>query len=351
MRSRILHSIALAAMVCLLAGVADSKRRSPDRLKEFYVVDVADFDTYPYWGTDILDVKPEAGGTRVRYISVDAATAQCGDEPAIQGARSALANAKVTDLAFGIDFCALDPKEFNRTVAEHVRKPREYYSLRSAVVARCKGEWRVFQLPNFQMDVASLKRIIPSASRIARLSERVLSRAFPNHSLEASRSDLLPDSAELRDVQEGRFDQGFWFVAKDGEPPGLPARVTLSDIDPSFGANSDVSKLHNVLARYKHPERKLKGKVTLVSTDGYKLVQYADPEYSILAVLARIEGKAEFSLHVNPKTGRVQRAVALSASPMIIPTAQRVLTRWRFDPSQSLPQTINAVLDFSVHCE
>ena len=271
-----LHFVTLAVTLYPLAGGADLKRQSLDRLEEFYVVDVGDYDAYPYWGTDILDVKPEAsGGAQVRYTSIDGATGKCDDDAAIESTATVMKNVRVADLAFGIDLCALDPKEFNRTVAAHVRKPREYYSLRSAVVGRCGGEQRVFQLPEFQTDMGSLKRVAPWAVRMAGLSERILKRAFPNQSWESSQTDLPPDGSELRDLKEGWFDPGFWFVAEIGEPPGLPARVSLSNLDPSFGSGSDVGKLHNILARYKHPARKLKGKVTLVRTDGYKLVQYA----------------------------------------------------------------------------
>jgi hypothetical protein len=111
-----------------------------------------------------------------------------------------VANVPVADLAFGLDFCTLHPEEFNQTVAAHARKPREYESLRSAVVAQCGEEQRVFQLPEFQMHKASLKSVAPSALRMTRLSERILNRAFRNQSWESRRTDLPPDGSELRDL-------------------------------------------------------------------------------------------------------------------------------------------------------
>jgi hypothetical protein len=64
MASRILHCLTLVAVLYPLAGGADFKHQTPSRLEKFYVVDVGEYDTYPYWGADIVDVQAAAGARR-----------------------------------------------------------------------------------------------------------------------------------------------------------------------------------------------------------------------------------------------------------------------------------------------
>ena len=201
------------------ATAADPKQNPPALLEEFYVVSDGELDFYPYWQLDLLQVEPEGGSVRVRYTKIEAATMPCADT-AIQGSTAIIPNIRPADLTSGIDFCTLDPEKFNQTVAAHVRKPREFFSSRSAVVARCGTEQRVFRLPEFQMDMPALKHSAPAAQPMTKLLEYILGRAFPRQSDSGPTLNLQPDAPQINELEAGRFDPGAWFVADYGDPPG-----------------------------------------------------------------------------------------------------------------------------------
>lgn len=350
MPKRILYLVALAAIMSGRAAAADPKQKPTARLEEFYVVSDGELDSDPLWQLDLLEVEPEGGSVRVRYTKIEAATMPCADT-AIQGSTAIIPNVGPADLTSGIDLCTLDPEKFNQTVAAHVRKRREFFSSRSAVVARCGTEQRVFRLPEFQMDMPALKHTAPAAQPMTKLLEYILARAFPKQSDSGPTLDLQPDAPQINELKAGRFDPGTWFVADYGDPPGIYAQIGPGNLDPTFGSFSDVVRLHNVLGRYKHPARSLTGKVVLVSIEGFKLSQYVQPQYPKLALQAQIQGRAELSLHVDPATGNIEAVDVVSGHPMLTPAAAESMSRWQFDTSLPLPKTIRAVVDFSNECE
>ncbi|HVP54820.1 MAG TPA: energy transducer TonB, partial [Candidatus Eisenbacteria bacterium] len=110
-------------------------------------------------------------------------------------------------------------------------------------------------------------------------------------------------------------------------------------------------KLHNVLARYKqaNPES-LARTGTLVDSQGFRLEEFVAPIYPKLAVQAHIEGRVTLSLAINRTTGQVDNAEAVDGHVMLVSGAIKSAKHWRFDHSDTLPEKITAVLDFSFKC-
>src|SRR5260370_3456675 len=89
---------------------------------------------------------------------------------------------------------------------------------------------------------------------------------------------------------------------------------------------------------------------TLVDSQGYTLKQYVAPSYPPLAVQTHMEGKVIIALRVDRVSGQVKRIDLINGHALFKESAEKAASQWQFEPSQSLPQHIKALLDFSLHC-
>ena len=322
---------------------------------EFYTVDVWDDDYYPYWQSAILHVTSHEKSVKVQYVYIASATQPC-DEAAIKGMSVFLPNTRLDELTNGLDFCRLPASSFNRNLTKYTKKPEPFDTMRSAVVARCGTEERVFEMPTFKMNRRILKQIEPSAAPMSQLSAYILRKAFPIDKtrdifwgVDPSLSEIAEGSPQLEELRSGTFDKAFWFGFK-GLHPGIPAQVVTS-VDPTIGSDSDLGKLRNVLVKYRHPARGNSGRTaTLADSQGYKLKQYVAPEYSPLAAQTHIEGKVVLSLGLNRVLGQVESIDVISGHALLQDSAMKAAKQWQFDTSQALPEQVKVVLDFSFHC-
>lgn len=353
---KIIPLAALFLVLCI-APILGSipKKELSEKLIEFYTVAVWDDDFYPYWQSSILHVTRQENGSKVQYAYIASATQPC-DDPAIRGATAFLPNTKLKELTSGLDLCLLDTSSFNRNVTKYTKKPEPFSTERSAVVARCGTEERVFEIPKFKMNDKILKQIEPSALPMSQLSVFLLKKAFPIGKtrdifwgVDSILSDIQRESPQLEELKAGAFDKAFWFGFK-GVHPGIPAEVVTS-VDPTIGSDSDLGKLRNVLAKYQQPARRASEMTaTLVDSQGYKLKEYVAPPYPPLAAQSHIAGKVVLSLRVDQATGRVESEDVVSGHALLQYSATNAAKRWQFDPSQELPEQIKVVLDFSFHC-
>ncbi|MGB8496322.1 MAG: TonB family protein [Candidatus Acidiferrum sp.] len=348
-------SVLFAALFGLpILGSIPKKDLHP-KLAEFYAVDVWDDDYYPYWQSAILHITSQENGVNVQYVYIASATQPCND-PEIKSVTAFLPNTRLERLTNGLDLCLLDPSTFNRNVAEYTKKPEPFSTMRSAVVARCGAEEHVFEMPRFKMNEKILKRIEPSAVPMSQLSAYLLRKAFPIDKtrdifwgVDSSLSEIPEGSPQLEELRAGAFDKAFWFGFK-GVHPGIPAQVVTS-VDPTIGSDSDLGKLRNILAKYRHPARGISGRTaTLADSQGFKLTQYVAPGYSPLAAHLSIEGKVVLSLRVDHATGQVKGVDVASGHALFQDSAIKAAKQWQFDASQALPEQIKVVLDFSLHC-
>jgi len=348
-------SVVLAALfdVQILGSIPG--KESPKRLVEFYTVDVWDDDYYPYWQSAILHVTRQKGGAEVQYTYIASATQPCGD-PAIKGVTVLLPNTKLEELTSGLDLCLLDASSFNRNATKPAKKPEPFSTERSAVVAKCGTEERIFEMPKFEMNDEILKRIEPSAALMSQLSAYVLKKAFPSDKtrdvfwgVDPSLAVLEEESLQLEELRAGAFDKAFWFGFK-GVHPGIPAQVVTS-VDPTLGSDSDRGKLHNVLENYRHPGRGYSGRTgVLLDSQGFNFKQYVAPNYSPLAAQAGVEGTVTLSLKVDRVSGKVESIDVISGHALLRGPATKAAMQWQFDPTQTLPEQIKVVLNFSHPC-
>ncbi len=292
------------ALAPILGSIPNKDLRP--KLAEFYAVDVWDDDYYPYWQSAILHVTSQENGANVQYVYIASATQPC-DDPEIKSVTAFLPNTRLEQLTNGLNVCLLDPAAFNRKVAEYSKKPEPFSTMRSAVVAKCGAEERVFEMPIFKMNDKILKKTEPEAVAMSQLSDYLLRKAFPADKtrdifwgVDSSLSEISEGSPQLERLRAGAYDKAFWFGFK-GVHPGITAQVVTS-VDPTIGSDSDLGKLRNVLAKYQHPARRASGMTaTLVDSQGYKFKEYVAPPYAPLAAQTHIEGKVVLSLQSGPR--------------------------------------------------
>jgi TonB family protein len=66
--------------------------------------------------------------------------------------------------------------------------------------------------------------------------------------------------------------------------------------------------------------------------------------------MARIEGKVELQLTVNPVTGAVESVSATSGHALLKPSALEAAKRWRFEPLSVPSGQISATLLYFLNC-
>ena len=88
----------------------------------------------------------------------------------------------------------------------------------------------------------------------------------------------------------------------------------------------------------------------LVNADAYRFSNFAAPKYPPLAMQARIQGKIDLQLRVEPGTGEVRSVSALLGHPLLKPSAIDAARLWRFAPNSVDSETITVTLDFALHC-
>jgi TonB family protein len=86
------------AMLILGSGLSSKPgQESANKLVEFYAIDVADVDFYPYWESEIAHVTKQADDTKLDYTYIASATFPC-NAPAIRGRGRVILSLKVNQI-------------------------------------------------------------------------------------------------------------------------------------------------------------------------------------------------------------------------------------------------------------
>jgi hypothetical protein len=182
------------------------------RLDEFYVVGVAETDTFPYLIMTILHVRPRESGSLVRYVLINGATPLC-DRPDILAAEKLLEGIGIEQLQGRADVCSLDPDKVAGTVEAFARKPGAWDTARMAVVVKCDHKVRVFRLPTYKMDLTGLADAASDVYALTRIEDTAFEKAFPDaRGGEWVQEYLSEDTgaALVNDIRSGRYDPGYW---------------------------------------------------------------------------------------------------------------------------------------------
>jgi TonB family protein len=88
----------------------------------------------------------------------------------------------------------------------------------------------------------------------------------------------------------------------------------------------------------------------LVNAEAYRFSRFSPPKYPPLAMHARIQGKVELEVTVQPSTGEVLDVVAVSGHPVLKPNAVDAARQWAFQPRSTGSGKLRLTLDFALRC-
>lgn len=322
-------------------------------LKSLYIVTSWEEDFYPYWASSISFVEPQKDGLMFKYIKLDGSTQPC-NEPDIKARSVFRAQTKIGSLVRKTNLCNLDPQDVEKAAFQYAREPELFETTRLGVVLQCGNERKVFRLPSYRMDRKALKRHAPEVLDLFALVDSVDDQVFKNEKYRWDNLSQELGEQAVPDLRRGKFDSGFWSCS-NGEPAGLPARVIISDIDPDFGSNCDLSKFHSLLADYNGPAKLIDAlHARLVNPDQYTFLEYEPPRFGQIAYFALIQGKSlgpkvQVNLAVDRKTGKITEIVKTDGHPLLVQYVLGAVKTWRFDPVQKIQSPVMLEFEFSIH--
>jgi TonB family protein len=318
-----------ATALFLTPAIISQKSKPTADLKEFYVLRLAVSDASPFWFDYILDVSPTENGVKVREIRIAPVDNECPSGVTVKAVEREITGKSVPNVAGQAELCGLSERYVSSTIDNF--KGNAVASIedtaRFVVVAHCGSGQRIFRFP-FPEEVEFLKQLrrkAPAVGRIWDLYFRVQERAFgkeeifyhisPQQDTELQRQG----SGLVAELRSGKFDHGF----------DKPLSTIL---DGYQGVVREGSRSH----------------VDLLDKENLSVKGYVAPVYPQIARLARIEGKVELEIELDPKTGAVTTVRPVSGHPLLQRTAIAAAKEWKFEANTRTP--VRAVLDFSLGC-
>jgi TonB family protein len=179
-------------------------------------------------------------------------------------------------------------------------------------------------------------------ARLWTLAAEIAKAAFGDKDIfqdrtEADDLDLQREGEKLvPELISGRFDAGLAAAAE---------RNVGTWKAPSF---------RSLLANYRGPVSFTEANATyvpqLLNAQAYDFSRFVAPKYPPIAKQARIEGKVELQLTLEPATGDVVTAVATSGHALLKPTAIEAAKQWRFKPQSANSDTLSVTLEYALRC-
>ncbi len=193
-----------------------------------------------------------------------------------------------------------------------------------------------------RVDMNKMKAAHPDLAALWDLSSAITGSAFGD-------KDIFPDRSEEEDLAlqtagaalvpeltSGRYDIGLAAAVKGNV------------------GNWKSPNFRSLLASYRGPVSAAEAKAAyvpeLVNAQSYRLTCFAPPKYPPLALQARIQGKVELQVAVEPSTGEVRDVSAISGHPLLKPAAIDAAKQWRFVPNSVPAETVILTVDFALRC-
>jgi TonB family protein len=176
-----------------------------------------------------------------------------------------------------------------------------------------------------ELDWRELEKGAPEIARLWKLAGDIETAAFGESKpfASADRDEELQEAGALMvpEMESGSYDKGF-----------------------------RTSSLQTMLKDYRGPLRSPDHTPRLVNAGAFYFSRYVAPKYPGLARNRDIEGTVEVKLKVNPNTGQVRNAQAVSGPDMFKNDVIAAASQWLFVPGSTSSHSPNAVIDFSLRC-
>jgi TonB family protein len=166
-------------------------------------------------------------------------------------------------------------------------------------------------------------------------------------------SDITNRVFGSKDIFHDRTEEEDIALQRAGEKivPDLISGRFDAGLSAAFGASSSFRP---TLKTYRGPvgaaEVEDGLRPQLVNAEAYRFSHYIAPQYPPLAMQARISGKVELELTVEPATGEVLAVTTVSGHRLLTPSAIDAARQWRFAPNSVGSKTLRLTLDFAFGC-
>jgi TonB family protein len=308
---------------------------------QFYIVSVFFSDYGPAFYYRVMDITPDGMDSIVKYSRIADVNLYC-PRRIVQIAEARVKNTSPGELVKANNPCAIKPRELSAGLRRYRRFGGRFETVSYGIVAQCGASLRQLALPSIeQLDWDRLKREKPHVAKLWDLASDVVTPVFGADSIFHDRTDsdelALQTAGEklVPDLISGRYDAGLADAIQGNEETWR---------SPSF---------RSLLETYRGPLRSPSEAggygVRLEHSEVFPFSNFVTPIYPPLSKMARIQGKVELKLKLDPVSGEVLDAAA-SGHPLLTPSAIVAARHWRFKPNAISSETVSLTLDYALHC-
>ena len=309
---------------------------------QLYIVSESFSDNGPAFYYRLIELHQDGPDSVVRYTRVAHVNLQC-PRMVVQNAEARLPGKSIAGLIGPTNPCAVDAGAFRAAWKNDETRGGVLDTISFGLVARCRSSDVVFELPiHEKVDLERLRRAHPDMADLWDLASLITNAAFGPKDLFHNRSeedDMALQRAGEKIVPElisGAYDAGLAAAVRGGV--GEWKSPSFRGLLESYRGAVSATEANRTFI----PE--------LVNSSEYKFDRYVDPKYPPLAKQARIQGKVELQLTLNPVTGEVVNVSALSGRPLLAQTAIAAAKQWHFQPESLNFATIRVTLDYKLRC-
>jgi TonB family protein len=304
---------------------------------QFYIVSVFFSDGGGFYYR-VIDVTQEGPDSVVQYTRVAPVNAYC-PRMIVQSARARVPNTSPAQLVKRSNLCAVKPGALSATLKKYAGFEGVFEAVSFGIVTQCGSSSISLGLPISQrVNLKRMQRAHPEIARLWDLTSEIIDSVFGSKGLFHDRTeadDLILQRAGQSQVTElvlGRYDTGLAEAAKGNV--GTWQSPTFRSLLASYQGPVTVAEVSSI------PE--------LLNAKEYRFSHFVAPKYPPLARSARIQGKVELQLTLEPATGEILDVLAVSGHPMLKPSAVDAGKQWRFMPHSVESNTLNLSLDFAL---
>jgi TonB family protein len=308
---------------------------------QLYIVSVSFSDNGPSWYFRVTEVKQDGPDSLVRYSRIAPSNLYCS-RLIVQSVEARVHRTSPGKLVRANNPCAVEPNTLNAALKKYAGAGTVFEATRFGIVAQCGPSSIVLGLPYGEVvDLKRLKRAHPKLARLWDLAFGITHPVFGSKDIFHDRTeaeDLILQRAGEKLVPElvsGRYDVGLAAAIKG-------SRMTWQS--PSF---------RSLLTSYQGPisaTEAFSSVPELLNAQAYRFSNFVAPKYPRLALQARIQGNVELQLTLEPATGGVVEALAVSGHPLLKQSAIDAAKQWRFTPDSIDSKTLSLTLNFAPRC-
>jgi TonB family protein len=306
---------------------------------QFYAVSVFFSDNGARFYYRIIDVRQDGADTVVRYIRV-APTGFC-PRLVVEAAEARMRGTSPARMSGTNNPCAIGPEALNNSAVHYKRSEGVLEAISFGVVSQCGQSTVGLRLPmDEEIDLKRLAKAHPEMARLWDLPGAIADRAFGKDDLFRDRREedefALQEAGEklVPEILSGIYDLGLRLAVSGNVGGGR---------SPTFAA---------LLAGYHGPVKAGTDKPVpeLLNRAAYRFIRYEPAAYPSLALSARVQGRVELQLAVQPGTGEVNGATLVTGSALLAGAAIEAAKRWRFLPDSVQNGGVNVTLEFDLGC-